>query len=141
MIYHKIYISPLNLLCEVSRKEVKITCLGDGDGEAADGAGGAHGQAEDHSATYHHGKDQAGYSAEEHAGGSSAHTHGECGQIHGTGTLDTGFTHGIGVIHGLGTGTGAYTCPTRIIHTHGASTHIHIYPIHGTLDTGKTGDE
>ena len=112
-----------------------MICLGDGVGEAADGAaGGVHGQAEDHSAIYRHGRGQAGSSAEEHAGGSSAHTHGACGQIHGTGTLDTGHIHGIGLTHGLGTGTGAYTRPTRI---HGAYTPIHTQPIRGTLDTGK----
>ena len=110
-----------------------MICLGDGVGEAADGAaGGVHGQAEDHSAIYRHGRGQAGSSAEEHAGGSSAHTHGACGQIHGTGTLDTG------LIHGLGTGTGAYTRPTRI---HGAYMPIHTRPIRGTLDTGKKGEK
>ena len=118
-----------------------MICLGDGVGEAADGAaGGVHGQAEDHSAIYRHGRGQAGSSAEEHAGGSSAHTHGACGQIHGTGTLDTGIGHirGIGLTHGLGTGTGAYTRPTRI---HGAYTPIHTQPIRGTLDTGKIGEK
>ena len=117
-----------------------MICLGDGVGEAADGAGGVHGQAEDHSAIYRHGRGQAGSSAEEHAGGSSAHTHGACGQIHGTGigTLDLGTGHirGIGLTHG--TGTGAYTRPTRI---HGAYTPIHTQPIRGTLDTGKIGEK
>lgn len=94
---------------------------------------GVHGQAEDRSAFYRPGKGQAGYSAEEHAGGSSAHTYGECGQIHGTGTLDTGLIHGR-------TGTGAYTHPMRI---HGASTLTPTLPSRGTLDTGtgKQGDE
>ena len=44
-----------------------------GVGEAADGeeAGSARGQVEVPSATYHHGRDQAGFSEEERAGGSS----------------------------------------------------------------------
>ena len=82
---------------------MKCSCLGDGVGEAAAGAGGVRGQEEGHSAIYRHGKGQDGFSAEAPAGGCSAHTLGACGQIHGTGTLGTG------LIHGLGTGTGAYT--------------------------------
>ena len=59
----------------------------DGVSEEVDGVGQVHGQAEDHLATYLHGKDQDGSSVEELVGGSTG--------IHGLATDTHTITHGL----------------------------------------------
>ncbi len=62
--------------------------MADGGAGVADGAGVDPGLATDLSATFHHGRDQDGFSVEVHAGGYTEHPAGLYGEdgIQGTGT-------------------------------------------------------